>query len=148
MAEVIPKLVKSWGEGRFPSQGDMAKWIEGKFDHLEADLSGDMRGLKAEIQELLKNANKTMSQRMDQRVAECVENKVTPVENKLTSMEMMLRRTMKSSLHCADRYHTVPLVSQLSLHKGTCSRGRRPWKKRLVPFSPLRKKFISRLRRT
>ncbi|CAE7766208.1 Gusb [Symbiodinium pilosum] len=94
VAEVIPKLVKSWGEGRFPSQGDMAKWIEGKFDHLEADLSGDMRGLKAEIQELLKNANKTMSQRMDQRVAECVENKVTPVENKLTSMEMMLRNLL------------------------------------------------------
>ena len=91
VAAVIPKVVQSWGEGRFSSQSDMAKWIEGKFDHLEADLSGDMRGLKVEIQELLKNANKNMSQRVDQLVAERVESKVTPVENKLTSMEMMLR---------------------------------------------------------
>jgi len=94
VAALIPKLVQSWGEGRFTSQGDMAKWIDGKFDNLEADLSGDMRGLKVEIQELLKNANKNMSQRMDQLVSECVENKITPVENQLTSMEMMLRNVL------------------------------------------------------
>ena len=129
VAALIPKLVQSWGEGRFTSQGDMAKWIDGKFDNLEADLSGDMRGLKVEIQELLKNANKNMSQRMDQLVSECVENKITPVENQLTSMEMMLRRCRDDIFPSNALLHEFSDKTGPALKECTCTTncsGRKP----------------------
>ncbi|CAJ1377679.1 unnamed protein product [Effrenium voratum] len=97
VAQMVPQMVRSWGQGRFHSQSEMAKWFENQLGEVRGSLNSDLRSVKGDIHEMLRRASDDMSERIE----ECVISKTLPYENRLISAEMMLRNLL-SRTHAAE----------------------------------------------